>query len=541
MEGPPPAAGSQIAALLRAQLLSMRLRLGTRRAGAFFSGITGVLVYAVWTALALGVQLYFADPANASNFVSVLSTGLLFVMLYWQLAPVISAGFGASLDLRKLLVYPIPRGKLFTVEVLLRLTNCAEMPILVAGAAVGLLRNPLNGAGAKIFVVFGALLFVATNILLSAGGRHWMERLFSRTRLREALMLLLVAVALLPQLLFFLNVRRAALFRLAPAQFLWPWGAIARVMLHQNVALCSLLSLFYLGLAWWFGRRQFERSIAYDASSVRKVEPDTRPSGLTERLFRLPSRFLPDPRAALVEKELRTFSRIARFRMVYAMSCVFGIILYLPALRFPHAGPSFLLQNALPVMTLYGLMMLGPVSYWNAFGFDRAATQGYFSWPIRFRDALIAKNITVALVSIPQIVLIALVGLAAHLPITFGKWLESTAVMLIASLYWFSLGNIFSVRMPRPMDPEKMNQMANKMQALSIWSAPLLLLPIGLAYWARAVFESEIVFSGVMLIAAIIGAIFYSVGLDSAVNAANRNRESMLMQLARSDGPLSLT
>ena len=41
-----------------------------------------------------------------------------------------------------------------------------------------------------------------------------------------------------------------------------------------------------------------------------------------------------------------------------------------------------------------------------------------------------------------------------------------------------------------------MNQMANKMQALSIWTAPVLLLPIGLAYWARAVFGNELVFSG---------------------------------------------
>jgi hypothetical protein len=91
------------------------------------------------------------------------------------------------------------------------------------------------------------------------------------------------------------------------------------------------------------------------------------------------------------------------------------------------------------------------------------------------------------------------------------------------------------------MDPEKMNQMANKMQALSIWSAPLLLLPIGLAYWARVVFESQIVFGGVLLIAAVVGAIFYRVGLDSAVSAADRGRESMLMQLSRSEGPLSIT
>jgi len=105
------------------------------------------------------------------------------------------------------------------------------------------------------------------------------------------------------------------------------------------------------------------------------------------------------------------------------------------------------------------------------------------------------------------------------------------------------MGNICSVRMPRPMDPEKMNQMANKMQAPSIWSAPFLLLPIVLAYWARVVFASEIVFGGVLVIAAVVGGIFYRVGLDSAVDSATavRNREAMLMQLSRSDGPLSVT
>ena len=161
-----------ISAILRAQLLSMRLRVGTRRGGAIFSVVTGLIFYGFWAFLAWGAMLYFAAPANAPNFLPVLSSGLLFVMMYWQVAPVISAGFGASLDLRKLLIYPIPHGKLFTVEVLLRLTNCAEMLILVTGAAAGLLRNPLYGAKAGVFVVCGALIFAATNILLSAGARH---------------------------------------------------------------------------------------------------------------------------------------------------------------------------------------------------------------------------------------------------------------------------------------------------------------------------------------------------------------------------------
>jgi ABC-2 type transport system permease protein len=348
-------------------------------------------------------------------------------------------------------------------------------------------------------------------------------------------------------LLIFFNARKAGLMRFAPAQLVWPWAAMARTMLGESIALSAALSFLYLGIAYWFGRWQFERSIAYDshggqydAASLKRPEREDRPAGLTERLFRFPSRFLPDPMAAMVEKELRTFARIPRFRMVYAMSGIIGIVLFLPAMRNPRPQ-SFFLMNALPLMALYGLMMLGPISYWNAFGFDRSAAQGYFSWPIRFRDALIAKNITVAFLMIPQILLISVVAKAARLPVSFGKFLETLVVMLIASLYWFSLGNICSVRIPRAMDPEKMNQMANKMQALSIWSAPLLLLPIALAYWARVVFESQIVFSGVLLIAAIVGAIFYRVGMDSAVSAAWSGRESMLMQLSRSEGPVSIT
>jgi hypothetical protein len=226
--------------------------------------------------------------------------------------------------------------------------------------------------------------------------------------------------------------------------------------------------------------------------------------------------------------------------MVYAMSCVFGIVMYMPALRNPSPR-SFAMQSALPIMALYGMLMLGPISYWNAFGFDRSAVQGYFSWPVRFRDALIAKNITVALLIVPQILLITVVGKSAHLPSSFAKFVETAAVTLIASLYWFSMGNIVSVRIPRAMDPEKMNQMANKLQALSVLSAPVLLLPIGLAYWARAVFENEMIFGGLLVVAAAVGGVFYKVGLDSAVTAAERRRESMMMQLSRSEGPLSVT
>ena len=58
--------------------------------------------------------------------------------------PILSASMGSSLDMRKLLVYPVPHGKLFQVEVLLRLTTGVEMLMVLAGGVAGLFRNPAD-------------------------------------------------------------------------------------------------------------------------------------------------------------------------------------------------------------------------------------------------------------------------------------------------------------------------------------------------------------------------------------------------------------
>jgi ABC-2 type transport system permease protein len=338
-----------------------------------------------------------------------------------------------------------------------------------------------------------------------------------------------------------MHVKMPALLRFAPSQVVWPWAAMARLMLRDRIALSAGSSALWLAASWWFSRWQFERTIRYDAAALRRPERRSSRTGrLNERLFRLPARFLPDPIAAIMEKELRTFVRIPRFRLVYAMSCVFGLVFFFPAMRHGNRG-SFFGENTLPLVSLYGLLMLGQITYWNSFGFDRSAAQGYFCWPIRFRDVLVAKNLTMVCLLIPQILAIALIGRAVHLPVSPAKVLETIGVMMVASLYWFSMGNICSVRMPRALDPEKMNQMSNKMQAMTIFAAPFLLLPLVLAYWSRWFFESQLVFAALMLVAAIVGGIFYWVGLESAAHTAIERRESMVMELSRSEGPLSTT
>lgn len=532
-----------IRAILWAQFLSIRPRKGNKTGGAAFSIVTGVFFYGLFAFLGWALMLLFSSPNAAQYFIPVLAGLLLLIMLYWQLAPVISASFGASIDLRKLMAYPIPRSKLFLVEVLLRTTTSADMLLLVAGIGIGLLRNRLYGSAAAPFIILGAVSFLSMNVLISAGIRGWLERFFLRTKFKEVFFLILVLVSLTPQLLILANVKKpATLLRFAPSQNVWPWASVAHLMLKENPGISALIAIAWVGAAYFFSRHQFERTLRYDGSTAGKREAPSTQAGdsFTERIFRLPSRFLADPLGALVEKELRTLSRIARFRMAYGMSCFFGVIIFAPALRRQHADSAFM-QYALPIMAVYGLLVLGQISYWNCFGFDRSATQGYFCWPIRFRDALIAKNLTVLALMIPQITLVSLVARAFHIPASPGKILETFVVAGTAALFWFGLGNICSVRMPRAMDPEKMNQMSNKLQALTILAAPLVLLPIVLAYFARSVFANDYIFAGVLALAAVLGGIFYGVGLDSAVETAQRNRETMLLELSRSDGPISIT
>ena len=152
-------------AILRAQWLSMRsFRLDSRRRGAIFSIITAVVWYGFWTFLA-SIAYELTSSAEAAGVIRQgLPIGLMIVFLYWQVAPIVSASLGASLDLKKLLIYPIPHRKLFVIEVMLRLTMCAEMLLLLGGSMIGLLRNPFFGgiqAGPRVIAPF--LLFVLFN------------------------------------------------------------------------------------------------------------------------------------------------------------------------------------------------------------------------------------------------------------------------------------------------------------------------------------------------------------------------------------------
>src|SRR5579872_2497877 len=112
------------------------------RGGVAWTAIIGAIWYGFWLVGSLAALRLASDPANLNLIRAALPGTLLIVLLYWQVVPLLMAATGASLELRKLQVYPIPTSQLFGIEVLLRVTSGIEMVMALAGIGIGLLLNP---------------------------------------------------------------------------------------------------------------------------------------------------------------------------------------------------------------------------------------------------------------------------------------------------------------------------------------------------------------------------------------------------------------
>lgn len=509
----------------------------SRRKGFWFPALIGLIWYGIWAFGAAGAAFFIAE-----NPVSVLQRFLpgvlLLVLLYWQIIPILMVSSGMSLDIKRLLVYPIPHGQLFTIEVLLRVTNSVEMVIILCGVAVGIVRNPQI----RWWGVLALAPFVVFNLALAAGLRDLLTRLFARKRIREAVVFLFVLIMALPQLLVSHGVPGPARQVFAISSKTWyPWAAAAKFATGEAGATVVLSLLGWAAIAWIFGRRQFEAGLRFDEAAVRAS--DERPGfagSIAERFFRFAGTTFPDPLGGLVEKELRSLTRSARFRLTFLMGFSFGLLVWFP-LAFRGDESGFVARNFLTVVSVYALMLLGEACFWNVFGFDRNAVQMYFVMPQNFSAVLLAKNIVAVFFVLMEITILALVCRLLRRPVTMDQVAEAFSVIVVFTVFLLAIGNMLSTKNPRPADPAQSwrNSSTGRVQALLLVIYPVAFGPIVLAYMARYAFDTQAAFYGVLAVDAMVAAIVYSVAMESAVNTAEHNREYMIAALSRREGPVA--
>jgi len=519
------------------------------RGGVAWTAIVGLIWYGLWTALSLALIRVFSEPGILGLVPKVLPTGLLIVLLYWQVIPLLMATTGSSLELKKLRVYPIPNSQLFGLEVLLRLTSGIEMVLMLTGITIGI---TLNDALPK-WVAVPALAYIFFNLVIAVGLRDLLGRLLARKRIRELAFFLFVIAAALPQVLL---TRRGpgslGLFRSLSGDPStgWPWMAAANLMQGVKVGPSGAILFAWIAgstlFSWW----QFSRTMRFDADAAASTElTKAPPSMFMERFYRLPSVLLRDPMGALIEKEFRFLLRSSRFRLVFLMGFTFGLLIWLPmalgygGYRFNPlpGGGSFFVRNYLTVVSVYSLLLLSEICFWNSFGFDRSAAQFYFLAPVPFSRVLVAKNLTSLFFILLEISVITTVCALLGMPMSPARLAEAFAVTGVVSLFLLSAGNQQSVRQARGVNPANSfrSGAAGRIQAVLFLLYPIAFAPVALAYLARFAFESETAFFVVLGVDAVLGAIIYKLALDSAVASGEKLKERMIAALSAADGPIA--
>lgn len=538
-----------IAAILNAQWAAIRnSRLGAIVRGGLWSLLTNVVWYGFWVACATFAYAFTADPDSIAVVEQALPRGLMAILLYWQIAPVLVASLGASLDLRKLRVFPVPESHLFWIEVLLRFTTGIEMLLILSGSALGMMRNPVSGGWHRVpEVAVPMVLLVALNLLTAAGLRNLIDRLLSHKHLRELIVVLMVMLAAVPQMLLMTGTSdKMAKFFVSPSFSFWPWALTAQLVSPGRAFASGSWPgwtgmLIWVVAAFFFARWQFERSMRFDGTAARAEGDRARPTGFADFFYGIPGRLLPDPVAAVAEKELRTLLRSARFRLVFIMGFTFGLLIWLPIVFGNGNKGGFFGENFLTLVCVYSLTLLGQVTYWNCLGFDRAAAQVYFATPVKFSSALAGKNLAAAFLILIEIAAIMTVCWLLRTPVTAARTAEALAVTVVVATFLFAAGNLASVHMPRAMNPERSAQSSasGKGQALMLLVYPLAFVPAMLAYFGRFAIGSNWAFYGVLAVFGIIAAIMYAISLESAVRTAELQREEIVAELSRGSGPIA--
>ncbi len=503
------------------------------------------LLLSFWYGLYLSFAIFLAWNLPAVPFgeiVQWLPAGLLGVCLFWQIIPLFTLSSGWSLELSRLQIYPVSNSALFGIETLLRISSAPEMMVVLGGAVVGLARHP----DIPFWAPLSLLLFIPFNLFLQLAFRDLILHSFERNRFRELFAILVIGVGVVPQLLVRTGLGRALkpYFFAAAGSHAAPWYEAASLAMARSGVLDLLLLLGWIAISFAFARWMFARSLVADDSFRSASLDKARPEKLeTFSLSAWPARLFSDPLAALIQKELQSLVRMPRFRVLFGMSCLLGIVVFIPAsLNGRDATSEFMRNNLIPVVNVYGLLLLSDTLLLNAFGLDRAGAQIYFVSPVSLTTVLRAKNFTAIVFVFLQSVVILLVATLARAPLTVAGVVSGLLASAVVTVYLLATGNLTSVSFPRAIDPRQTfkKQAGAKMQIwLLICSLGLFVL-VGFAFLARYALQRDSALLAVLGLELLVGLIAYRFSLESAVERGVRDREAIVQSLSKNSSPVSL-
>jgi len=536
----------RLVAGLRWRILRNSLRKKNNRLDLIGLILAGILS----SVLVLG--LCFAFYAGAYAFVSSGRSGwmaLLFwgIFLFWQVFPVLVAGFGANFEFRTLLRFPLSLSAFYIIGLAYGIADFSAIASLC-----WLLSMSIGAGVAKPGVLPAMLLVVCVfalfNVTLERLIGSWLERLLSRRRTRElffALFVLsMISLNFVTPLLNRYGAAARPMILHALPYFAWfppslAGRAIAAVAQLQPTGflLGSAGLLFYVllfSVLLWrrFAAQYHGEELSETATPVHAgVRPVRREDESADGLGLLSPQV-----AAVVRKEFRYLTRNS-FAFLTLLMPPLLVLLFSSQFAGRHpsiGGTGVSTEMFFPGTMAYLILILMAPAY-NSFAYEGRGIQIYFTAPLHFRQVFLGKNLMLVSVLTVEIALsIGMLTYRVGLP-SAHMLLATIAAIIFTVVGQLTIANWSSLNFPRKLEFGQMRgQRQSGMAVLVAFGSQILMGGI----------SALILFSGrwtgnpwfpaeafAFLAAAALGGYFAS--LDALTHLAEKKKETLIEALCR--------
>lgn len=511
--------------------------------GLILSGVFGAL-FVVGVTIAFFVATRYLLENYQEQFLGLLFLALL---IWWQLFPILLAGFAPQFSFRSLLRFPLNLSAFYLIGLAYGLADSAALAALVwmaAMIAATFVAQPVVAPMMLLVCVMFAVLNITMERLLGA----WVEKLLAKRRSREIFFTLFILAMISLQ---FLNPIAQKYGRtLIPIvrtwlPYLWVFpssfagDAVALATQYQwGAALLKLLGLaVYLLLFSFLLWKRYTRlysgeELSETAAPTRKERRAASTAADENDAFS----FLPPQVLAVFRKELLY---LRRNTFLFFGLIIPPMMLLFFSVQFAGAHPTAFKKGVspdlfFPGMMAYLVLILMAPSY-NCFAYEGKGVQTYFTSPARFREILMAKNlVTVSLLFIEIALCAGLVGWRVGLP-TKPVLFATLAALVFSILGQLTIANWSSLSFPRKIEFGKMQGQRNSgmsvfiLLAVQIFFGAVSTLILFTGRWTGSPWLPAEVFA--VLAAAALGG--YISALDAFTELAETKKEVMIDALCR--------
>ena len=511
--------------------------------------LLGLIVLALFAGTFV-IGLCFALFGGAYDFVSTgreAWLGLFFwgIFCWWQLFPIVAAGFGAAFEFRTLLSFPLSFTAFYIIGLAYGLADftglaalCWIIAILLGAAAAKLALLPAMLLLAALFVLFN----VALERLLGS----WMERMLARRRTRElffaGFILLMVSLQFMGPLIGrYASSAGPWISHALPYVAYFPASLVGKGLSAASegnyadfaIAAAGLVGyvLFFGGLLWVRFAEQYRgEELSEAVAPQRAVRSTARQKTVLDALGLLSPQV-----AAVIRKEVRYLTRNGFAALVLFLPpiLVFALISQFSLLHFLGSrGVSP--ELFFPGLVAYIVLILMAPAY-NSFAYESAGVQTYFTAPLCFRNIFLGKNfVQVCLITTELTLCIAAFCYRVGVPPApiFFATLAAVAFTVVGQL---SIANWSSLSFPRKLVFGQIHgQHQSRMAVLIAFGAQILLfgissLVLGLGRWTGDQWLPAKAFA--LLAAAAVGG--YVASLDALTSYAEKKKEKLIEALCR--------